>query len=80
MNNQWVTMLQTASGIEYQKQGIAWKGGAWTGRGLAYVAEVPVVGDFLDGMMAGYAAQRAVSMQNKMARQLMESNNTCPQG
>jgi hypothetical protein len=67
----------TGSNKSFDSQNIVWKGGAWTGRGLAYVAEVPIVGDFLDGMMLGYAAQRGMFQQAKAQQQVQTAQPSC---
>lgn len=74
----WMTVVDDMSkrgsnGISYQDRNIAWKGGAWTGRGLGYVAELPVLGDFLDGVMLGYAAQRCILQSKKVVLKGMEA-------
>lgn len=64
----WKVTVQSMSGQskEFAQFGTVTRGGAYVGFGLAYIAEIPILGDFMDGCALGYVAQRQILQQEKL--------------
>ena len=72
----WRKTVQTMAGQnkEFAQLGTITRGGAYVGFGLAYIAEIPILGDFMDGCALGYVAQRQLLQEEKLeqARQSLK--------
>lgn len=63
----WQNVVITmANRPQFDKLEVHEKCGAYLGYGLAFVAEVPLLGGFMDGMAMGYVAQRQLLQEEKL--------------